>query len=373
MVENESKGENLWKGKYERFIVIEKSDLTALVRLSNSLMKTVMDDYGRSLMFHCDGDSIVIGYANKPYFMRNIVTNHSGSVVSDFFVSIPLLCKVLSSCGEYLVIVEKNDGVKSVYSFEVLGGLIYLETMQSLEESAYGFSIPATDQFIDMKAADFCFHSLSNIVALSERNSEKVIALKNGNAYFNATFFSAKVTSPFTGGEEFILYKSVSDILSVLTDVFSEVRYSVNENMLALSSTNMSCLVPIGLKVDDFYSPVVDSLLNFNADITFNNDQIVNLVNLVNGLDYLCDILSYDFLQSELNVTVYSRTFENKSVYNYPYLSGTASKGTINVSAKILKVMYGCLNSSAKYTLTKDGLCVSMSDMCNLILRPVTR
>lgn len=355
--------------EYEKFIELDKSEINSIIRLSEPLVSASIDEYGKSFFFHCDGDKVVISYSNKPYFLRCSVGNTSGSSVSDFFVSVSLLRKVLSSCGERLVIVEGEES----FGFEILGGVMYLETLSSLSAEYYEFDFPDTTNELDMQSARVCFNDMSKVVALSTRSSEKVIALKDGYAFFNSTFFSAKMKSPFVGGEEFVVFLVVGNFLGVLTDICKSVTYSLSGNTLVLTDGNIQCSVPIGLKVDDFYSPAVDTLLNFDANVTFNHSNLVNLVNLVNGLDYLCDILTYKFGEKELSITVYSRSFENKSVYKFPYLTGTTEKGEVYLSSKVMKVVYSYMSDASKYALTQDGICVSISDDCKFVIHPMQR
>ncbi len=358
---------------YDRFITIDKNDLAAIVRLSEPLVSTAIDDYGKSFLFHCDGDKVVVSYANKPYFLRSSVPNSSGSTVSDFFISIPLLRKVLASCGESLVIVEGDDDGRPEFRFEILGGLLYLETLSNLSEEYYELTFPQTENDFDIQAAKKCFCDMSRVVALSDRSSEKVVAIKDGFAFYNANFFSAKVRSPFSGGEEFVVYLVVGNFLGVLTEGCKSVKYSIDNNMLVMSDGNLECMMPIGLSVDDFYSPAVDSMLNFDATVTLRHSHLVNLVNLVNGLDYLYDILTYKFTEKELSVIVYSRSFENKTVYKFPYVEGTTGKGEACISSKVMRVVYSYLSDSSKYALTEDGICVSVSDDCKFVIHPMSR
>lgn len=360
---------------YEHYIVLDKSELMSLARLSDVLTQVAMDDYGKSFYFKCEGDSVVVTYANRPYYLQSRLGNASKSTVSDFFVSIPLLRKVLSSCGNNLTIVEKEgrDG-DSVFYFEILGGLLYLETQKSLLKDAYDIVFPETTSPLNMSIAKMCFRDLLSVVSLSERTSEKVVVIKDGNAFFNTSFFSAKTQSPFTGGEEFVLFKIVSSLIATFTEVCDSLTYTISNNTLILKGGIFQCSIPIGLKVSDFYSPVVETVLNFNASAKLDSIYLTSLVSLVNRLDYLCDIINLKFKSDSLQVCVYSKSFDNKSTYTYPYLEGSmSSQGSIDISSGVLKTVLSFLTDATKYCFHSDyGLCVDTHD-CKFVVRPIAQ
>lgn len=347
---------------YDRFVVLPKKELNNFCRIVEPLTKVSNDEYGKSVFISSlDKDTVELRYVNTPYVVCYKIVNKSSKVISSFSVSVAVLKKLVTNTFASLVFVEQDGEI----SIAVCGSLLYVET-KPLSKSFYEIPRLATSNSIDKEVAGFVFKKAGAVLSLSDRASEKVIVIKDGNAIFNTGFFVSKIKSPFGDSDNFVVWQIVASILGVLSEVTkSQFLYSIEKDnddqykLVVNTDGVIYCELPIGYgtKVDEFYSPVVESLLNFEASIRVVNDSIIHLISLVKSVDYLSDIVTISFDKSVMKFVVYNTSMTKPSNYEFPMIEGTPDKvGEMKLNADVLKSFLEITSLDVQYAFNNDGL-----------------
>lgn len=346
---------------YDEFIVLSKKDLTNFCRVVEPLTKASVDEYGKSA-YICpiDKDTVELRYTNTPYVVCHKVANKSNKLMKPFAVSVSTLKKLVTNAFASLVFVQSENEV----SIAVCGSLLYVET-KPLSEQFYQIERLKADKTLDKEKAAFVFRKAGSVLSLSDRASEKVIVVHNGYANFNTGFFVAKVGTPFAEDAEFVIWQMVANILAIFADISKVgINYDVVEGeeadkLVVSCDGQFYCELPVGKreKVEEFYSPVVDQLLNFDADIRVVNDSIIHLIGLVKSVDYLSDIVTISFEKSMMKFVIYDTAMTKPSVYEFPIIEGSPKVlGEMKLNADVLKTFLEITSLDVKYCYNQDGL-----------------
>lgn len=347
---------------YDKFIVLSKKDISNFCRLVEPLTKQSIDDYGKCVHVRCvDNDNVELSYINTPYIVRCIIPNKSGKQVSEFSTNVSTIKRLITQAFASLVLVE-NEGEINIALCE---SLLYLETKPLLNEQ-FNIQEKECDESIDNEGANYVFKRMGASLALTERQSEKVIVVKNGTVNFNTGIFVARAKSPFTGEENFVLYNQVSSLISVLADlVKSSIKYKIEDEILALKADSIYIEAQIGAedKIESFSSPVADMALSFEGKVTIINDNILRIITVVKNLDYLSDIVTVEFTKDTLNIVINNSSNTKSSKYSFPILEGVSTEqSTIKLTTDVLKIFLSIAGTECKYDLTSVGLGIETQD-----------
>lgn len=347
---------------YDRFIVLGKKDLTNFCRVVEPLTKQAIDDYGKCVFIHCISPSEVeLKYENTPYRVCQTIQNKSGKEVGDFAVSVSTLKKLVCQAFASLVLVEQ-DGEMNIALCE---SLLYLET-KPLSAAQYEFVRKETDGEIDKECALYTFKKIGSSLALTERASEKVIVVKDRSVNFNTGIFAARAKSPFSGGQNFVLYKQVSDILAVLAE-FSKtnLHYGLQDEVMTIVTEGFYAEVQVGGedKVKEFLSPTAEINLGFNATVEIVNDNLLRIITIVRNLEYLSDIVTLEFSKEALTLLIANNAQSKKSPYTFNIIEGQPEEvGEMKVTTEVLKLFLSIVGSDCKYSFTQTGLGIATED-----------
>lgn len=355
--------------EYEKFVVLSKKELSNFCRLVEPLTKQSIDEYGKCVYVHCvDTEKVQLNYINTPYICSAVVTNKSGKVIRDFAVSVSTLKKLVTQAFASLIFVEQNNDI----NLAICESLLYLETKNLLADQ-YVFEKKNLTKSIDKECALHVFRKAGAALSLTERASEKVVVVKDGIVNFNTGVFTAAIKSPFSGSESFVLYKQVSDIIAVLAE-FSKVAlsYDIKDDVMAISTEGFYVEVQIGIgdKVKEFLSPNAEMILGFNATAKIINDNLLRLITVVGGLEYLSDIVGLGFTSEQLTLTIYNADQTRTSPYKFNIVEGKPTEvGEMKVSVPVLKLFLAIVGGNCVYDFNQYGLGIKTEEGKYLIRR----
>lgn len=354
---------------FEKFIVLNKRDVTNFTRTIEPLIKNTIDDYGKSVFItSVDQDTVELRYFNAQYIVCMKVANKSQKLIKDFALLATTLKKLVTNAYSSIVFVEDDDEINLALS----ESLLYLET-KPLDKKLYDFKRVNPEHFMDKEIALYTFKKIGSMLTASDRASEKVIVIKNNHANFNTGYFAAKSKSPFVKSEDFILFKAVSEVLGVLSDVSKvDLRYKIQGDKLIVSCDGMLyCELPIAgqEKVEEFYSLTAENALKFDADIVVVNDSLLRLIQVVKSLDYLSDIVTIEFTKKKMILTITTSNQTKPSIYKFEIVEGSPSRiGEMKVSVDILTTFFGVTGTDIFYAFTEEGLGIK-NDLGVFIIR----
>lgn len=361
--------------KYDKYIILPKRDILTFCRVIDPVTKLLNDEYGKLIYVKpIDSNRVELLYWNNPYRAGVVIENKSGKTVSPFLISVANLKKLTGSAFTSLVFVQENNQMNLL----VCGALLYVET-KDVATSFYRITQGRFEGTIDKTLAEFTFKKVGQIIACSERMSEKVMIVKNNQIVINTGFFVARVNSPFGQSEDFIMYKAVIDVLSILADISKSDlrwRYSVSEKdggMLYISCDNNLYfeLPTIGKeKIPEFYNPEVARILNFEANIVIVNDAILRLTSIVKLVDYLADSVSIEFGKRDIVLKIYSTDMSKSTSYKFPITEDVPSMtGEMRQNVNVVSTFLNLCGTDVKYSFNDDGLGVANKDGAFLIRR----
>ncbi len=342
---------------FEKFIVLNKKDLTAFCRLVEPLTKASVDEYGKSVFVHCvNDDTVELKYINHPYVIVHTIQNRSGKRVKDFALSVAILKKITTSSFASVILVEDNDSM----NIALCESLLYLET-KPLKASQYDLPVREAEFTIDKELAHYTFRTVGSILSCTDRASEKVAVIKDNCVNFNTGVFASKSKSPFGESENFVLFKQVSDVIGILSELTKVgLRYSLYEDIIVVNCDgSIYCEMPIGTgdRVNDFLSPTAELALNFKAEVSIINDTFLRLVSIVKSLDYLSNILTISFSKEEMRLAIATSNQSKSSVYKFPIIEGKPEvEGDMKLTAEVLQIFLRIVGSDVKYSFNENGL-----------------
>ena len=342
---------------FEKFIVLNKKELSNFCRLVEPLTKASVDEYGKSVYITCvDLDTVELRYINNPYKIAHRIKNRSGKLVRDFAVSVSILKKITTSSFASVILVEDNDTM----NLALCESLLYLET-KPLKGSQYDFNRKVADSSLDKEVATYTFKTVGSILSCTDRASEKVAVIKNNCANFNTGIFASKSKSPFGESVDFVLFKQVSDIIGILAELSKvSLRYKVDEDFIVVDCDGVIyCEMPIGSseRVNDFLSPAAELALQFEANVSVINDTFLRLVSVVKSLEYLSNILTISFTKSEMQLTITTTNQTKSSFYKFDIIEGRPEvEGSMKLTAEVLQIFLRIVGSDVKYSFNENGM-----------------
>lgn len=351
---------------YEKFVVLDKKDLTTFCRLIEPFTKVAVDEYGKCAYIESlNEDTVEIKYVGKPYVVAMTIANKSRKTIDSFAISVSILKKLVTNSYASLIFVENEDSGKSEYSISVCNSLLYVET-KPLRPEVYKINKVDTVPTIDKQKALYTFKTIGSILSCADRAAEKVVIIKNNKAYFNTGYFVAKTESPFGETQDFVIWKSVSDLIAVLSDVSkNSINYYLDstvkgaEKIVLLADGSIYCEAPFGpeARVPEFYNPNIETLLSFNATVSIMNDSLLKLIALVKNLDYLSNIVSIEFTDDKVKLLIYSQDMQRHSTYEFPIVEGVPeNKGVLKSQVDVLKTFLELTGTDVTYAFNLNGL-----------------
>lgn len=353
---------------YENMVVLSKRELAQFVRVVEPLTKATVDQYGKSVLISSvSKDMVELKYLNIPYRISVRINNKSQKMISPFCITVSLLKRLITEAYASIVFVQE----KGETHFAICDSLLFLETIPlNLKEYEFVQHNQKT-KTLDKELGLYNFKKIGSILSCSDRASEKVIVVNQGNCYFNTGVFSAKIQSPFPEELEVLLFKSTVDVLGVLMELAKvEVKYSILQDIIIVECDGLIYgELPISQKIEDHFSPVVARTLKFAADITIINDSLLRLFALVKSLEHLNDIVTLKFDKKEMTLTLHSTDMTKSSDYKFLIADGNLElEGSMKVSADIMKPYLEVTGTDVKYAFNEVGLCMS-NEKGNFIIR----
>ena len=351
---------------YDKFVVLDKKELTLFCRMIEPLSKVAIDEYGKSVHIESvNEDSVILKYVGKPYVVSQVIANKSGKTIDEFSVSLTILKKLVTNAYASLIFVEQEKNGNKEYSISVCNSLLYVET-KPLDCKTYKFEQSATVPTIDKQKALYTFKTIGSILSCADRAAEKVVIIKNNKAYFNTGAFVARTDSPFGETKDFVLWKAVTDLIAVLAEsTKNSLNYYLDdtnpgkEKLVLLSDGVIYCECPFGpeQRVSEFYNPGIEQLLNFEASVSIMGDSLLKLVALVKNLDYLSNIVSIEFTDDKVRFVIYSQDMQKSSPYEFPIVEGRPdNKGVLKSQVEVLKTFLELTGTDVKYAFNDNGL-----------------
>lgn len=341
---------------YDKFIVLTKKDLSNFCRIVEPLTKQAIDMTGKSVLIKCiDESTVELRYLNTPFVVAATIPNKSGKTVSPFVVTVNTLKRLVTQAFASLILVEQ-DGEMNIALCE---SLLYLET-KPFDETYYQIDKKETPGLIDKESAIYTFKKIGASLSLTDRAQEKTIVVKNGKTQFNTGLFAANTNSPFSGSENFVIYQAVANIIALFAELSTTgVAYQVEDETLILSTGVYYAEVQIGSeeKVAQFSSPTTEAALGFDATVQVVNDNLLRIITVVGGLEYLCDIISMNFTDEYLELIITNESQTKKSSYKFNITSGKPTiKGEMKSTVEVLKLFLNIVGQDAKFDLNESGL-----------------
>lgn len=341
---------------FEKFIVLSKKDLQNFCRIVDPLTKASVDDYGKSVFIKCeDNDTVRLMYYNDPYAIVARVSNRSKKQVKPFAVSVATLKRIATSAFASIILVEENNDI----NLFICEQLLYLET-KPLHESVYNFEQKPVNKVIDKELAHHTFRKMGAILGLTDRASEKLIVVKNGQVNFNTGVFTSRSKSPFGESEDFVVYKQVSDVIGVLSELSkTALNYEIEGSTITVTcDEGIWCKMPIavGPKVQEYLSPTADQALKFEAPVVIINDSLIRLISTVKALDYLNNIVTIGFTSDKMYLDIVTSNNSKKSHYEFTIVEGqTDVQGEMKLGVDVLLTFLQIVGTDVHYQFTDVG------------------
>lgn len=355
---------------YEKFIVLEKKALSEFCRIVDPFTKFANDDYGKCVLIRSlSNDVVEISYVSDGYIVSAQLVNKSNKTIRPFAVLVATLKKLVTSAYASLIFVEQENDIH-IALFE---SLLYLET-KPLNTKLFEFEKKDTTSLIDKELAIYTFKKIGASLFLTDRPSERTIVVKDGNAHFNTGVFTSCSKSPFTGAEQFVLYKQVADAIAVLAELSkSSLKYAVYNDKMVVNCDDVFYIeVMIGNeeKVQEFFSPAAAQVLAFDAKISIINDNLLRLVSVVGALDYLSDIVTLSFTKEKMQIVIATSNQSKKSTYEFAIMDGKPEvEGEMKLTVAVLKMFLQIVGSDVKYSYNQNGLGIATENGKFLVRR----
>lgn len=343
---------------YDKYVVLSSKELSAICRLVEPLTKSGIDDFSKCVYFACVCDDVVeVRYYNQPYVIVGKVHNASGKRIKDFAILVSTLKSFLSNGFSSVVLVEEKDEINLAFGEQ----LMYVET-KNLRSEMYSFEEREVSGIVSHELANYVFKVVGSVLSMTERASEKVVVVKDGQVNFNTGVFVASIKSPFSGDESMVIYKQVSDSIASLADIAKTgIRYGIvpESSVLVVKSDEMYCEFPVGLgeRVNAFISPSVQMALQFKADVSVRDEMLYSLVKLVQSLDYLNDVVTVGFDSSNMSIKLSTKNGARVFPYTFRVVGGVPEvSGDMSMAIGILKVFLDIVGAEVKYAFNGMGL-----------------
>jgi len=344
--------------EYEKYIVLNKKDLSSFCRLVDPLTKSAVDLYGKSVKFSCVNDEVQVTFLNRPLIVQCSIPNRSGKTVADFIITVETLKKLVSQAYASLILVEDENGINLLLCEQ----LLFLQT-QPLDLALYNITPKETAKELDPELAQYAFRRVSQSLSLTDRASERNIAVKGGSLYYNTGSFMAKVASPFAADDSFVVGQTTAGTLATFTDLSkASIQYQVYGSTIALRSEGFYAELNVSPseKVDLFISPNADFLLSGDATAKIMNDNLIHILTVVRSLDYLSNFVTIGFTYSGISLKLVASNNQKSSTYDFPLLSGAiTTEGEMRIAVDTLKLFLAIAGQDCSYNFTDSGLSIA--------------
>lgn len=354
---------------FDKFIVLNKKEVSNFCRIVEPLTKASIDDYGKSVFVTCiDTDTVELRYFNNPYVVCAKVSNKSNKIVKDFAVTVANLKKLVTNAFASIILVEEDNDI----NIALCESLLYLET-KPLKASQYDFQREVPEDSIDKELATYSFKKIGAVLSCTDRASEKVAVIKGNHINFNTSVFTSKSKSPFGESSDFVLYKQVSDVIGNLAEITKvALKYKISDGKIIVDCDGrVYCEMPIGTedKVNDFLSPTAELVLKFDANISVINDTFLRLVSIVKSLDYLSDIVTISFDKECMKLVITTTNQSKSSTYKFSIVEGAPDIiGDMKLTVNVLQIFLQIVGADVKYSFSENGLGIK-NELGNFLIR----
>jgi len=345
---------------YDKFVVLDKKELVGFCRLVDPFTKFANDDYGKCVLIQSISNEVVeVSYVSDGYIVSERLTNKSNKTIKPFAVLVATLKKLVVSAYASLIFVEQDNEI----NLALFESLLFLET-KPLNAKLFEFVRRETTGVIDKELAAYTFKKIGASLFLTDRPSERSIVIKDQKAHFNTGVFTSCSKSPFSGDEQFVLYKQVADAIAVLAELSkSSLKYTIDGDKLVVNCDDLYYIeVMIGNedKVQEFFSPAAVQILSFDAQISVINDNLLRLISIVGALDYLSDIVTISFTKEKMKIVIATSNQSKKSVYEFAITDGKPEVDSeMTFTIPVLKMFLQIVGSDVKYSYNQNGLGIS--------------
>ena len=352
---------------YEHYVSLPKLSVVPLVKMLDILTKIAADDYARNIHICCEGQKVVFRWNNDQYMLQYRIDNLSGKTISPYAIPIPHLKSLLGSVIANLNLVEQDGSLNACFG----KNLVYVATVPFKEEW-YSFDLKSDAPMDKLDAGYLRGHlrSFTSLLTQTEKASEKVLICKDGTSYIMAGAVLGK-TKSFMGDNTVILPRPIIECLCTMIEGNSEElsvsfehpapedktrRFS--EALLTLGD-RISFVFPVQAneRVDNFLSPMFRDSFKYDAPVQIVNESFVQLLNVINTLDYFTPVVQLEFMGEEFVMTAHRKDNQDAS-YSFRYLSGTSSHGIVNVEISTLLSLLAKAGAETKYAVGNKSLVV---------------
>lgn len=352
---------------YDHYVSLPKLAVVPLVKLLDILTKIAADDFARNIHICCEGSNVVFRWNNDQYMLQYRVENLSGKTISPYAIPIQHLKSLLGSVIANLNLVEQEGALHACFG----RNLVYVATVPFKEEW-YSFDLRSDDPMEKLDSGYLRGHlrSFTSLFSQTEKASEKILICKDDTSYIMAGAVMGK-TKSFLGNNTVILSRPIIECLCTMLEGNSEdlsvsfvhpdpeektKRFS--EALLTLGD-RISFVFPVQAneRVDNFLSPMFRDSFKYDASVQIVNESFVQLLNVINTLDYFTPVVQLEFMGDEFVMTAHRKDSQDAS-YSFKYMSGTSSHGIVNVEISTLLLLLAKSGPETKYAVGNKSLII---------------
>lgn len=292
-------------------VSISKKDLSVILRLVDVTSRMGTDDYASLVMVRTlNEDCIECVNMSMPFKFSMILPNTTHDVLPPCLVSKDVLSKVVSSSGDEVVLINKENK----WYFESIGVEIYMQT-SNLSIDIFD-SLPPVDLGSDPNHLDYNkFTAVSKAFSIisGTNAADKVLFCLNGKANIKSMDYECSYDSPFAF--DLAVNNQLFQILSILTDSFKgcDISYGVDGNRINLTaSLSGDCSIEISAPTNvntEWITRFVGDLEGVSHEPTNKLDidveAFANLLKKMESLSYFDDkfwlTVNEDFVEVEIS------------------------------------------------------------------------
>ena len=343
---------------FDRYISISKAEAAPVMKVLESLSKIAADSYAKNINISVEGSFIVFRYNNAPYLFEYRVENRSGKSIDSVSIPIAHLRKLLNNVSANIILVQED----SQLSVCLGDNLLFVETMP-FDKKYYDFHFKECSETLDLQYMKDHLRSFTSLLSSTNNASEKNIICKDGVSYFNAGAILGKARS-FFGNHNIVISKVVLDAVTALVDDVSSALYmDISNSVMTLDFAGVAKVeFPVTsdpATFDTFVSPLFLESFKYNSSVLVVNENLRQLLQLVNALDYFTSFVKLDFDSDKFTITSHKKE-GGSTPYEFKYLEGSVQKATINVSIPVLLAVLSKTDNSTRYSTSGGNLIVDL-------------
>lgn len=343
---------------YDNFVILKKQELLKFLRAVEPWVKIAVDQYGKSVRIRSvSKDQVEFSYINGQVQVTALITNRSGKEIPTYFIQVSTLKRIVTETYASLVLVHENDEL----NMAILDQILYIETITLKDEEYKPVQIPEKLSKVDVEVLQLLTKKLSFVLAATDRVAEKVINYKEDKAYISTAVFAAAVKNPFEF-DDMSISKICMDLLGIMTEV-SKLTFNCaivqGEGRERLLVCEVDGLWTVAMPVFELNKTLVErakEVTEFTGTMEVSNEALSKIVDLSKSLEYLSEVLEFQVVKDNLQVTVRSKDLSRKIPYMFPFNGEPeTSDEVVRVSATIVKPYLHLGANTTSHAFTKAG------------------